>query len=467
MTKEILLGEVIEISTDESNDIYMSMHIRLLTNVKNLNKARFTDAFIQSVVDNQEFYNCMPLVVERKKIESNQYSQMGHAVRKNNTFETDQIGGFHKFYSRMEYVEKYGKEVNCLYGVARVFKRFGKVCESINELYEQGKLFFSVEVSVAEYKVNTEEERVIDAHLENILIGDCIVSFPAEKMSTVEILIAEKKEGEKMADVKTKEVEFFEKTVMCESSELDLGQVRTKVFSKCKEKMGDGLYDYYCSEFGYGYLILEHYQTSDLYKIDYSVNEDNVEISDMYSVKKTYVSISTNSNNEGSSNDKPKDDTVNEVNSKVEDLEKVITDKDKTITELNEKISDKEKEIIGLKQDVNLLSEEVQTQKNEISELNKTKNEFETLQNEIAEQKKEDEQNKLKEKYSKLLSKEVMETDESKKAILELNSNYFKDLVVNNALEGIAENNVETASIIDTIELHGSDVVSKYITRNE
>lgn len=478
MKKEILLGEVIEIANDESNDIYMSLHIKLLTNQINLNKARFTDAFIQSVIDNQDFYNCMPLVVEREKIESGRYSVLGHAQKNNDTFGTDQVGGFNRFYSKYDTES----DKNILYGVARVFKRFGKVCDSIQELYEQGKLFFSVEVSVAEYKKNTKEERVIDAHENNRLIGDCIVSFPAEKMSEAEILIAEQKEGEKMADKKNTEKDFFEKTIVIESSELDLSQIRTKVFNKCKESMGEDLYNFYCSEFGYNYLILEDYKTSDLFKVDYSVSENSVEISEKYSVVKTYVSTSTNSqkddgnvvDSQANSNEENKDtvneDKVNELNSDNEKLKNDLSDRDKEIKELSEQVESKDKEIVELKQNVNLLSEEVQNKKNEISELNKSKKELDELKTEIAEKEKADKQSELKEKYSKLLPKEVMESDESKQAVLELNSVYFKDLVVANALKDIEENskdNVETASISDSIELHGSDVVGKYITRNE
>lgn len=475
MAKEILVGQVVEINSDESNDIFMSLHIRLLTNRKNLNNARFTDNFINSVIENRDFYNCMPLVCERKKIENKLYETLGHAAKKDGTFETDQIGSFTSFYS------KFNKEKgrNELFGVAKVFKRFPKVCEGIQELYEQDKLFFSVEVYVEEYLENGRNERVIDAHEGNKLIGDCIVSYPAEKTSVAEILIAENEEGENMAKVKNEKTEkdFFEKTIVIESAELDLSQIQSKVYSKCREKMGSDVNDYYCSEFGYNYIILRSYETSNLYKIDYSVNNDEVETSEMYEVKKTYVLAEAENNKDGdntvkvSENNSNNEDenTIKELNSKIKNLENDNKNKDAKITELNDSIESKDEEILELKQNVNLLSEEVVTQKNEISELNKNKEELDNLKQEIAEKEKIQKQEELKNKYSKLLPKEVIESDEVKQAILELNSNYLKDLVVNNALKNVSkdeEKKVVTASINDPIDLNGGDDVSKYITRN-
>jgi hypothetical protein len=472
MAKEILLGQVVEINSDESNDIFMSLHIRLLTNKKNLNNARFTDGFINSVIENRDFYNCMPLVCERKKIEYKQYEMLGHAKNEDGTFETDQIGSFTSFYS------KYNKEKkrNELFGVAKVFKRFPKICEGIQELYEQDKLFFSVEVYVAEYLESNKNERVIDAHEGNKLIGDCIVSYPAEKTSVAEILIAEDKEGENMADNKKTEKDFFEKTVMIESSELDLSQIQSKVYSKCREKMGSDVYDYYCSEFGYNYIILRSYETSNLHKIDYSVNNDEVDISEMYEVKKTYVLAEAENMKDGEktaeiseNNTNKNEDTIKDLNSKIKALEKSNSENESKIVELNNSIESKDKEILEAKQNINLLSEEVVSQKNEIAELNKSKTKLENLEKEIAENKKVQKQTELNEKYSKLLSKEVMESDEVKNAILELNSNYLKDLVINSALEKAnkeKEKEVITASINDPIDLNGGDFVSKYITRN-
>lgn len=482
MYKETIIGEVTEIASDESNDIYMSLHIRLITDKKNLNGLKFTKSFINSIVDNRDFYNGLPLVAEKQKLEKKEYSSLGHAKNTDDSFHTDQIGSFITFYSK----ENKSKNRTELFGVAKVFKRFPQVCESIMELYEQDKLFFSVEASVGQYESKNEFERVVSAHEDNCLLGDCLVSYPAEKASVAEILVAENEEGENMKNKKT-EKDFFEKTIFCESAELDLSQVRSKVYDQCMKKFEDSMYDYFCSEFGYDYMILRNYDTAELYKVDYSVKNDEVEISEMYKVKRTYVAASvegsTEENSEGSTEENSENSTEensegsteeNSESSEGSTEENSETENNSDQVETNEvdtlkkTVFEKDVEILELKKNLTSLSEKIIEKDNEISELKKVQDEFNTLKTEISEKEKEISQEKLKEKYSKLLTKEVMESEDVIKAIDELNSEFLKDLVVNNALESVKDEKPETLTnaINDPIEINGSDVVSKYITRN-
>jgi hypothetical protein len=78
---EKLHASVIELS--DSNDVYMSLDVLLLTSKTNLNKARFTPEFIHEIVENKDFYIGIPLVCEREKLEKRKYKNLGHALNKN------------------------------------------------------------------------------------------------------------------------------------------------------------------------------------------------------------------------------------------------------------------------------------------------------------------------------------------------------------------------------------------------
>jgi hypothetical protein len=72
----------------------------------------------------------------------------------------------------------------------------------------------------------------------------------------------------------------------------------------------------------------------------------------------------------------------------------------------------------------------------------------------------------------KILSKEELETAEMKKAIEDLDENYVNKVLaekyVANATKGDGKKPVITASrITDSIDINGSDTISKYVTLNK
>jgi hypothetical protein len=471
MSTEKLIGNIIQLN--DSNDIYMSLDVLLLTSRVNLNGAKFLPEFIHEVVENKDFYTGIPLVCERSKLEKGKYKNLTHALKKDG-FHTDQVGS---------YVDFYEKEADDgeweLFGTVRVFKRFKAVCNAIVELFNDNSLFFSVEVFVEKYNNKSQKVREIGANVGNKIFGDAIVSFPAEKASKCYTLIAEALENDIGGEgLKTFE-EFFEKSkIHFENSELDIHQVQRKVYSKLKEKYEDKIYDYYSTDFGVNYMVLQNYSEGDYYKVDYTVSENDVSVSDMYKVTKNYLPVKSSENSSGKNKnaEDAEEMTIKELEakleqseSKVSNLEKEIENKNTVISEKDTFISENEKTISELNEKVNTLSESVLLKDNEIAELSKSKEELDKINSEKELAEKENKIVELKEKYSKLLSEEVLSTEEVTKAINELNESILQAKVVDIALqksETSNTNKTEVASkrVIDNMNMNNSDVVSKYIT---
>lgn len=487
---ERITASILEIN--DSNDIYMTLNVLLLTSKTNLNGAKFLPDFIHEVVSNKEFYTGLPLVCEREKLENGKYNKLGHGINSEGEFTTAQIGSYVDFY------EKQDKDgVWELYGVAKVYKRFKKVCSSVIELFNNNSLFFSIEAYVGNYKTKTKNVRQIGASEDNRLFGDCIVSFPAEVKSTARTVIAEALQydlgGNSMNDMQKFNGFYADIKYSIENCELDFTQVQIKLYHKLEELLGSELYHYIGTDLGVDYLIMQKYDTGDYFKITYSVIDNDVNISDMVLVSKNYIPIEKTNSNKGDG-----EMTVAEVQLKldtaelkIKELEKTLTEKDKIISEKEKVLSEKEKalsekeevlsekekvldesetKINSLNENVNKLSETVVTKDNEISELLKAKEELDKINVEKAEKEKDEARISLKEKYSKLLSTEIMELEEISNAIKELNESVLQNKVVESALEKANTNDksdiVTSSKVTDEISVGSSDVVSRYVTVN-
>lgn len=92
-----------------------------------------------------------------------------------------------------------------LVGYARVLKRNKKVCKAIGELFAEGALKFSFEISCGTYETLEDDTILIDAADNNFIEGMCIVSFPACPEAVALELVAEingiGKEADDMIDV--------------------------------------------------------------------------------------------------------------------------------------------------------------------------------------------------------------------------------------------------------------------------
>lgn len=177
----------IAISEEKTNDIFLTITMRMFSTRPNRNGEGVTEAFIDEIVGNQEKYECQPLYVDIKKLCNRNYASMGHMYNKyTGKFDSTQIGGFSSF---IKVVDEYGVS---LYGEARIPKREEQVCECVTELYNMGILSFSFEIRYCpEDTIDIDGISYVDVSEQNSLTGMAIVSVPAYQESVAFSLVAE------------------------------------------------------------------------------------------------------------------------------------------------------------------------------------------------------------------------------------------------------------------------------------
>lgn len=128
------LASDLSISQEKSNDIFLVIDMRMLSNRPNKNREGVTEAFIDEIVANQEFYSCLPLYSDVQRLKARDFRALGHMQnRVTGTFGTTQVGAMLNF--RKVY-DEYGIS---LIGEARIPKREQVICERVIELYERGE----------------------------------------------------------------------------------------------------------------------------------------------------------------------------------------------------------------------------------------------------------------------------------------------------------------------------------------
>lgn len=163
------------ISEIKQSDIFMTVKARICeAPAANLNGARVTENFISEIVDNKEQYVGLPLYADVRALVNGNYRRLGHLYdSKTGEFHSTQIGSFYDF-------EKEQLDEGCaLIGYARIAKRNKKLSNAILDLFGDGALKFSFEVSVGEYEELEDGTILIDASDSNYLEGTAIVTFPA------------------------------------------------------------------------------------------------------------------------------------------------------------------------------------------------------------------------------------------------------------------------------------------------
>ena len=171
----------------------------------NLNGAKVTEKFVDEVVKNEKRYVGLPLYADVKALTNGSYNRLGHLYdSKTGEFHSTQIGSFYRFEK-----EEFDKGYH-LIGYARIPKRNKKLSNAIAELFAQGRLKFSFEVSVGEYDENEDGTITIDASENNYLEGTAIVTYPACQDAVALELVAQqqaddaRKGEEEMAKVENK-----------------------------------------------------------------------------------------------------------------------------------------------------------------------------------------------------------------------------------------------------------------------
>lgn len=468
-------GRIIEIAEEsQGNDIYMTLKLVLLTSEVNLNKIQYSEDFINEIAENKEKYISIPLVAEMNKLEDGKYDNLTHKQnKKTGQFGTQMIGSF------VDFETNQNGDVLELIGTARIPKRFAKTCEAIQELYDEGNLKFSYEIAVGEYKVQSGT-KYVDKSENNFLIAMCVVSTPAVPKATALMLVAALESDfniENEGDIMTrnKEItceEFFANTkVHYENAELDLNQIQRKIYLSLRSLLGDDWYNYDIKDMYSDYVIISNYYDGDYYKVEYSISNDEVVLSEKVKVTKTYLTKEDNEMTLAEIQAKLEiaEAKIKELEATVTDKDNIIAEKDGVIAEKETVIAEKDGKVTELSEQVNKLSESVVLKDNEIAELKPAKEELDKINLEKAEAEKVEKKSALKDKYSKLLAESIMSLPEIAEAIEKLDETVLQAKVVEAALEKAdntkQEPTTQTASrILDNIEVHGSDVVSKYIT---
>ncbi|AJA41334.1 hypothetical protein AXJ14_gp015 [Geobacillus virus E3] len=429
----------------DSNDIYMTLNICILSNDVNYNKAQFTDDFIDGVIANKEIYIGIPFVVNRSKLENGDYNNLNHELH-NGELKTDQIGSFVDFWK--EEIDG----ANCLMGSIRVFKRFPNTCNAIMELYENGELETSCEVLVREYQEITDDgiRKIHYNDGKNVLIGSCLVSDPAEKRAKATLLIAEAhKKDLEMGGEKMDKKELFNKgrkiKYHIEKSEMSIDDIRDQIYNLLNPidpETEERKYRYWIREMFQTYVIVEDWNDSDkLYKVNYTVENEQVSIapeSEWIQVEITYQSVGVNLNSLVSDKETEINELNNEISKLKEELEKMSEqnkDYEAEIAELQAKIDNLNALVVAEQEAKTALEEKIKELNAQIEELKPYKENFEKAE-------KEKQMAELSAKYSKLLSEEIFKSERVQKAIEELNVAELNSVVV----EEVAKQKVEVAS---------------------
>lgn len=469
MTERVSVNsKVMELNEQESNDIYMTMHLRILSTEVNLNNAIFTSDFIDGVVDNKQKYIGTPFLVNREALENDEY--LTHELNLDTgELGTDQIGSFTDFWKETE------EDTEVLMGNVRIYKRFKATCDKIVEQVSNNSLSTSCEVLVNAYK-EISEDGVRSIHYndgKNAFIGSAIVTDAAMPSAKPTLLIAEaykkdieleQKGGEKLPNNKEYnngiKVEYVGDL---ETSSLKFYEVEQQIFNSINPvdvKTGYREYNYYIHTLYHDKVIVESESNYGLFSADYKVENDTVILSPQSEWKKgsfqfvpegvTVAELMDNNT-----------DKIKELQSELDELkeEKANMSKEQklTVEELSEKIEQLETEISELKEKNEGLEATIVSQKEEavkaeetLKELNATIEELTPYKEKVEKAELEAKQEELSNKFEKVLSEETFATEEVAEAIKNLDEAKLNSIVV----AEVAKNSVETASKdVDTVEV--------------
>ncbi|WP_145413320.1 hypothetical protein [Paenibacillus xylanexedens] len=423
----------------------MELSMCILTDQINLNNLKFNENYIKGIVSNKDKFIGIPLVVNRIKLENGFFASLDHALDKNtNLLKTDTIGTFIDF---REETDPDGTLK--LMGDVRIFKRYPTVCEAIVDLYESGDLEFSCEAMVYGYESTDEETgvRSVDYEFEgkvNSLFGSCIVSEPAEVKSKPTLLVAQALEKDLGEEIKvTNTTEVFNKNIdiayhgKLELSSLKFSDVSNQIYNilnPVNPRSNYRTYNYYIQEMYVDHVIVEDeddYKV--LFKINYRIENDivilddkenwvegykgfipkDINIDDLISLQETQTLELEKITNELNTKHK-------EESSKMEEEVKVLNDK---IEELENKVKELNSTLVGKQTEIQGLQENEKQLNSKIEELEPYKSQVETAE-------KERQVSELQSKYQKVLSEDLMKSEEVVKAINELNSSKLDSIVV-------------------------------------
>jgi len=491
-------SKVISLGSQE-NDLYMELSMVFLDDIKNLNDVIFTKDFLTDVETNKSQYIGLPLVGDMNALTSGKYQNLTHLFdKKTGIFSTQALGSF------VDFKTEINGGITQLIAISRVWKRYPKVCLAMQELFDSAEgLSFSYEVLVGKYTVESGV-KVIDKDETNTIASSCVVSNPANPNSIALTLCAAIEEdlinnqsqgngGNSM--IRTKDVTFEEmfaetKVVLTEIAELDLQQIQRKIYTQLKDICGDEWWNFDIKDQGIDYIVLSDYSSGNYFKIDYTVTDSDVVLSNMRQTTKTWEDVipsvpacpnydascpqclecdQTNLEEEDTMAGTCIKKTVAELDAEILTLNATIETNKTELASVNEKLAAKVVEATEKDSKIEVLSASVIEKDKLLTEMEPIKVEYEKI---IAEKSAVEIAEKkviLKDKYSKLLDEATLAKPEIAEAIEKLDETVLKDAYIEIAMAKATKDpkKIEVASTraTDTIVIAGgTDIISKYIT---
>lgn len=482
------------LSLNDTNDIYMLMNIAILSNEVNYNNLRFTDDFIEGVIENKDSYTGIPFLANKNKLENGDYDSLTHELNKTTgKLETDQIGSFVDFW------EEELDGANCLMGSVKIFKRFPETCMAIVDLYNEGELETSCEVLVSEY-ANTSQGSVKDVHYnkgKNQLIGSAIVTEGAERRAKPTLLVAEAYEkdlatnfeggdnlGKKEIYNNGIKVKYHKGT---ELASLTYYDIESEVYNKLNPvdvENGERSFYYYIYEIYNDKVIVMDEKDGDLYSVGYEVDRktvildseedwvkgsyqfvpDEVDLESLIeSREEKVVELNKELNKVKGELEVMSKNKELELNEKEEEMQATIDELTKEKEALEERIEELEATIVSEKEEKTELEATIVDLEEQVEDLAVYKDKFETAEKEskIAE---------LNAKYSKLVSEETFASEEMVQAIQELDESKLNAIVVSEidaekkkASVSVGSEGTISVNAVKQKDLIPKDILQKYL----